>query len=106
MIIQVFWVSSGTHMDENIFKDPEKFDPSRFDSSSKSFPPYTYIAFGAGPRNCPGSEFARVELLLIIHHLITNYGWTEMIPNEPIVRKPMPYPAMGLPIKLYPRKPE
>ncbi|XVE91000.1 hypothetical protein DITRI_Ditri20bG0120800 [Diplodiscus trichospermus] len=100
---QIFWVAPGTHMDSNIFEEPEKFDPSRFESSSKAFPPYTYVPFGAGPRVCAGIEFARVEALLIIHHFVTNYSWTEMIPNEPITREPMPYPAMGLPVKLYPK---
>ncbi|GMJ14324.1 cytochrome P450, family 716, subfamily A, polypeptide 1 [Hibiscus trionum] len=100
---QVFWVAPGTHMDSNIFEDPEKFDPSRFEGSSKAFPPYTYVPFGAGPRICAGIEFARVESLLMIHHLVTKYSWTEMVPDEPIVRAPMPYPAMGLPVKLYPK---
>lgn len=91
-------------MDKDIFPEPEKFDPSRFQASSKSYPPYSYILFGAGPRICPGSEFARIEILLVIHHLVTNYEWSELVPNEPITRDPMPYPAMGLPIKLQPRK--
>ncbi|KAM5556868.1 taxadiene 5-alpha hydroxylase-like [Rosa sericea] len=69
---KVFWVASGTHMDSNIFEDPNKFDPSRFENSTKSFPPYTYIAFGAGQRICPGAEFARIEVLLTIHHLLTS----------------------------------
>ncbi|KAK9283796.1 hypothetical protein L1049_012049 [Liquidambar formosana] len=99
---QVFWVAAGTHMDEKIFEDPNKFEPSRFESPS--LPPYSYIPFGAGPRVCPGIEFARIEVMLVIHHLITNYQWTEMIPNEPITRDPMPYPAKGLPVKLLPRK--
>ncbi|XP_050156323.1 taxadiene 5-alpha hydroxylase-like [Malus sylvestris] len=72
---KVFWVASATHMDDKIFEDPNKFDPSRFESSSKSsYPPYTYIPFGAGPRICPGIEFARIEVLLIIHHLTKNYS--------------------------------
>ncbi|KAK1264844.1 hypothetical protein QJS04_geneDACA017012 [Acorus gramineus] len=101
---QVFWLASATHMDKNIFPDPERFDPTRFEGSSKSFPPFSYIPFGGGPHSCPGNEFARVEVLLIVHHLIVNYQWSEMVPDEPITRDPLPYPAMGLPIKLHPRK--
>lgn len=90
-------------MDSEIFEDAEKFDPSRFDtsSSSRAFPPYTYIPFGAGPRMCPGAEFARIESLLVIHRLITKYEWTQLIPDEPITRDPVPFPAMGLPVKLH-----
>ncbi|OMO63704.1 Cytochrome P450 [Corchorus capsularis] len=100
---QIFWVAPGTHLDSNIFENPGKFDPSRFENSSKAFPPYTYVPFGAGPRICAGIEFARVEALLIIHHFVTKYNWTEMVPDEPITREPMPYPAMGLPVKLFPK---
>ncbi|RVW42369.1 Taxadiene 5-alpha hydroxylase [Vitis vinifera] len=100
---QVFWVAPGTHMDKKVFEEPEKFDPSRFENPSTSVPPYAYLAFGAGPRACPGADFSRVEVLLMIHNLITKYHWAEMIIDEPIVREPMPYPAMGLPVKLYQR---
>ncbi|KAL3535513.1 hypothetical protein ACH5RR_003974 [Cinchona calisaya] len=31
---KVLWSAPGTHMDENIFKDPKKFDPARFENSS------------------------------------------------------------------------
>ncbi|KAL9672318.1 hypothetical protein QQ045_028568 [Rhodiola kirilowii] len=100
---KVLWVASLTHMNNEIFENPEKFDPSRFESGSKAYPPYTYIPFGAGPRICPGAEFARIEMLLLVHHLITKYDWEEADPNEPITREPLPYPALGLPIKLFPR---
>ncbi|KAK1320045.1 hypothetical protein QJS10_CPA03g00938 [Acorus calamus] len=98
---QVFWVATVTHMDKNIFPEPERFDPSRFMGQSKSFPPFSYIPFTAGPHVCPGNEFARIEVLLTLHHMIINYRWSEMIPNEPLTRNPLPYPAKGLPIKLH-----
>ncbi|KAK1283169.1 hypothetical protein QJS10_CPB21g01606 [Acorus calamus] len=98
---QVFWLASVTHTEKNSFPDPERFDPSRFMGPSKSFPPFSYIPFGAGPHVCPGNEFARIEVLLVLHHMILNYRWSEMIPDEPITRDPMPYPAKGLPIKLH-----
>ncbi|PNT10642.1 hypothetical protein POPTR_012G115000v4 [Populus trichocarpa] len=101
---QVFWLATSTHLDNKVFEDPVKFNPSRFDTNSKSsVPPYTYIPFGAGPRVCPGAEFARTEVLLIIHHLITNYKWTAMVEDEIVVRDPMPFPNKGLPVKIYPK---
>ncbi|KAL5974789.1 hypothetical protein ACLOJK_031460 [Asimina triloba] len=72
----VMCTASTTHMDEGIFKDPTKFDPSRFQNPSKPIPPFTYIPFGAGPRVCPGNEFARIETLTIIHHLVMNFEWS------------------------------
>jgi hypothetical protein len=42
-------------------------------------------------------------VLLIIHHLITNYKWTAMVEDEIVVRDPMPFPNKGLPVKIYPK---
>ncbi|KAB5532243.1 hypothetical protein DKX38_018913 [Salix brachista] len=100
---QVFWLATSTHLDSKKFEDPVKFNPSRFDTNPKSSdPPCTYLPFGAGPRVCPGADFARTEVLLIIHHLITNYKWTAMVEDELVVRDPMPFPNKGLPVKIYP----
>lgn len=97
---QVFWEVSGTHMDMDIFEDPEKFDPSRFENPSRPIPPFAYIPFGSGPRMCIGNEFARVEALVVMHNLVTNFEWVQQFPDEKIIRDPFPYPSKGLPIKL------
>jgi cytochrome P450 len=52
--------------------DPDRFDPERFDSEGER-PRLSMCPFGAGPRNCIGEFFARVEmqfhLLLIAREL-------------------------------------
>ena len=51
-----------THMDPGIFPKPAKFDPSRFENqSAAAAPPYSFVAFGGGPRICVGMELARIE---------------------------------------------
>ena len=52
---------------------------------------------------CPGNEFARMVILTIIHHLVTNFSWALEDPNEAIVMDPMALPVKGLPILLEPR---
>ncbi|KAJ6951054.1 hypothetical protein NC651_004650 [Populus alba x Populus x berolinensis] len=64
---QIFWTMNMTHMDDSIFTEPSKFDPTRFDNQA-SIPPYSFIAFGGGPRMCPGYEFAKIEALVTIHY--------------------------------------
>ncbi|KAL8101001.1 hypothetical protein AgCh_033037 [Apium graveolens] len=100
---QIFWATSMTHMDSNIFKEPTKFEPSRFENQA-SVPPYCYIPFGGGARVCPGNEFARIEILVAIHYLVTRYTWELCCSDDSYIRDPMPVPTQGLPVKLIPKK--
>lgn len=90
-------------MNKDIFENPEKFDPSRFENRTKSIPPFSYIPFGAGLHYCIGNEFARVQTLTTIHNFVKTYEWSQMNLEETITRRPMPYPSLGLPIKIKPR---
>ncbi|KAE8125587.1 hypothetical protein FH972_020370 [Carpinus fangiana] len=91
-----------THMDGSIFLEPSKFGLSRFENQT-SIPPYSFVAFGAGPRICPGYEFARIKTLVTIHYLVTQFAW-KLCTDNFFSRDPMPIPTQGLPIKLVPRK--
>ncbi|KAG2682222.1 hypothetical protein I3760_11G182400 [Carya illinoinensis] len=98
---QIFWTTPITHMDSSIFPEPSKFDPSRFENQSVL--PYSFVAFGGGPRICPGYEFARIETLVTIHHLVTQFKWKLRADNS-FCRDPTPVPTQGLPIQLMPKK--
>ncbi|KAJ9153766.1 hypothetical protein P3X46_027174 [Hevea brasiliensis] len=99
---QIFWVTSMTQMDDGIFREPQKFDPARFENPS-SIPPYCYIPFGGGPRICPGSEFAKIETLVTIHYLVTQFTW-KLSSDDCFSRDPMPASTKGLPIQIAPKK--
>ncbi|KAF5288517.1 hypothetical protein FQA39_LY15385 [Lamprigera yunnana] len=58
------------HRDPTNYPNPEKFDPERFNDQQK-IKPYTYLPFGAGPRNCIASRMALLEGKLIIAEIIS-----------------------------------
>ncbi|KAI4306083.1 hypothetical protein L6164_029392 [Bauhinia variegata] len=99
---QIFWTTPMTHMDNNLFPDPSKFDPSRFENQA-SIPPYSFIPFGGGSRICPGTEFARIETLVAIHYLVTRFTW-KLCADNGFSRDLMPVPSQGLPLQIWPRK--
>ncbi|XP_059318416.1 LOW QUALITY PROTEIN: beta-amyrin 28-monooxygenase-like [Lycium ferocissimum] len=96
---KIYWSANSTHKSPDFFPEPEKFDPSRFEGSGPA--PYTFVPFGGGPRMCPGKEYARLEILVFMHHLVKRFKWEKIIPDEKIVVNPMPIPAKGLPVRLY-----
>lgn len=89
-------------MNPNYFPEPEKFDPSRFAGSGP--PPYTFVPFGGGPRMCTGKEYARFELLVFMHNVVTRFKLEKTIPNEKIILLASPVPVYGLPVYLHPRQ--
>ncbi|KAL6549770.1 hypothetical protein OROMI_020258 [Orobanche minor] len=84
------------HNPEN-FPEPEKFDPSRFEVGLK---PNTFMPFGSGTHACPGNELAKMEMLVLLHHLTTKYRWSMISQQNGIEYGPFPLPLNGLPIKL------
>nr|AZS32332.1 CYP716 family cytochrome P450 monooxygenase [Lagerstroemia speciosa] len=99
---KLYWSAHSTHRSPDYFPDPEKFDPSRFDGKGPA--PYTFVPFGGGPRMCPGKEYARLEILVFMYNLVKRFRWEKVLPDEKIIVNPMPMPAKGLPVRLYPHK--
>ncbi|XP_024028093.1 abscisic acid 8'-hydroxylase 2 isoform X2 [Morus notabilis] len=58
------------HHSADFFPQPDKFDPSRFEVPPR---PNTYMPFGNGVHSCPGSELAKLEMLILLHHLTTTH---------------------------------
>ncbi|KAK7078950.1 heme binding [Halocaridina rubra] len=56
MVIEVpVW---SLHRDPEYWENPSEFRPGRFLEDKHNIRPYTYLPFGAGPRNCIGRRFA------------------------------------------------
>lgn len=62
------------HHDERYYENPFKFDPERFMPHNRhKLVPYTYLPFGAGPRNCIGMRFSLLETKLTLAQLVRRY---------------------------------
>ncbi|CAD6190161.1 unnamed protein product [Caenorhabditis auriculariae] len=71
--------------DENNFKEPEKFNPSRYlknEASDKHVVP-----FGLGKRACLGEAMARAELYLILGNMLLRYRLRTEGTPPPVVSK-------------------
>ncbi|TXG69520.1 hypothetical protein EZV62_004455 [Acer yangbiense] len=97
---KIFWNAHTTHKNPKYFPDPEKFDPSRFEGSGP--PPYTFVPFGGGPYMCPGKEYARLQILVFMHNIVTKFKWEKLIPNEKYEYIAAPFPVHDLPVSLEP----
>ncbi|XP_078148406.1 abscisic acid 8'-hydroxylase CYP707A2-like [Carex rostrata] len=91
------------HHSPDLFHDPENFDPSRFEVAPKS---NTFLAFGNGIHSCPGNELAKLEIRIMLHHLITKYSWSmpeaEAEAEAGIEFGPFAVPLNGLPMTFSP----
>uniref|UniRef100_A0A4D5RMP3 Putative cytochrome n=1 Tax=Ixodes scapularis TaxID=6945 RepID=A0A4D5RMP3_IXOSC len=63
----------GMHHDPEFFPEPECFKPERFLPENKeALVPYTYQAFGAGPRNCVAQRMGIIQTKATLACLLRN----------------------------------
>ena len=60
-----------THRLPELYPDPLKFRPARWERIDPSV--YEYMPFGAGPRMCIGASFAMMEIKLVLAMLLQRY---------------------------------
>ena len=74
------------HRHPNFWKNPEDFNPERFQDENIKFSK-NYYPFGAGPRMCIGNNFAMYEMILAIIALVEQFEIVEK--KDPIQIKPL-----------------
>lgn len=64
------------HRDPEYWPEPEIFNPERFNKENKETQePYTFLPFGAGPRNCIGMRFALLIMKVAVTVLLQTFSF-------------------------------
>ena len=79
----LIYSSHVTHRMPEIYENPYKFNPYRWEKIKPS--PYEYFPFNAGPRRCLGAEFAVMEMKITLAILLQRFRFT-LVPNQRIDR--------------------
>jgi cytochrome P450 len=78
----------GMHRRDDLFPEPERFDPDRFaPEREQALPRGAYLPFADGPRVCIGNHFALMEGQLVLAHLAQHVRFER--PTSPPV-SPLP----------------
>ncbi|XP_076953242.1 cytochrome P450 87A3-like [Bidens hawaiensis] len=77
----------AVHLDPVNYKDPLNFNPWRWEAKDLKSASTTFMAFGGGQRFCVGADFAKLQMAVFLHCLVTKYRW-QAIKGGDIVRTP------------------
>ncbi|XP_059643311.1 cholesterol 22-monohydroxylase CYP90B51-like [Cornus florida] len=103
---KVLPVIAAVHLDSSLFDQPQHFNPWRWQinhgstsTRSNMTASTSFMPFGGGPRLCAGSELAKLEMAVFIHHLVLNYHWELAVADQAFAFPFVDFPK-GLPIRV------
>nr|A0A517FNB9.1 RecName: Full=Cholesterol 22-monohydroxylase CYP90B52; AltName: Full=Cytochrome P450 CYP90B52; Short=PpCYP90B52 [Paris polyphylla]QDS03627.1 cytochrome P450 CYP90B52 [Paris polyphylla] len=96
---KVLPVFAAVHLDSTLYSDPHRFNPWRWQSSSSKTTAANFMPYGGGLRLCTGSELAKLEMAVFLHHLVLNYQWKLAEPEQAFAYPFLDFPK-GLQIKV------
>lgn len=103
---KVLPVIAAVHLDPLLFDQPSDFNPWRWQSDAKGGSSnssttnnLSFMPFGGGPRLCAGSELAKLQMALFIHHLVLRFRWILAEPDHAVAFPFVDFPG-GLPIRV------
>ncbi|WP_207955942.1 cytochrome P450 [Rubrobacter marinus] len=84
----VFLSPYVTHRREDLWPNPEGFDPNRFaPANGEGRPRFAYFPFGGGPRVCIGNNFALMEATLVLA-MVTQRFRLDLVPGRTVEPTP------------------
>ncbi len=89
------------HRHKKLWREPERFDPTRFLPGAAPPDRYAYLPFGTGPRVCIGAQFALSEATLVLAKLVRRFR-IEIVGNRTVmpVGVVTTYPERSPPFRL------
>ncbi len=89
------------HRHRRLWREPDRFDPSRFLADAPQPPRFAHMPFGAGPRVCVGAQFALTEATLVLAALLQAFEVTldepgPVLPVAIVTTQPDHHPAFRL----------
>ena len=96
----------GLHRSKKYWDAPDSFEPDRFSDENKAkIKSHTFIPFGKGPRLCIGSQFAQMEMNLVLYHFIKRFDFQLVEPYTlELETKITIRPKHGMPMTLSMRR--
>lgn len=97
---EVFVSIYETHHQSDLYPDPERFSPQRWERINPS--PYEYNPFSAGSRICIGAAFAMMEIKIVLAMLLQR-DRLEFCPQHRLDRKGLivMVPRRGMPMRVH-----
>uniref|UniRef100_A0A453IKZ7 Cytochrome P450 90B1 n=1 Tax=Aegilops tauschii subsp. strangulata TaxID=200361 RepID=A0A453IKZ7_AEGTS len=86
-------VLAAVHLDSSLYEDPSSFNPWRWKGNASGVAQNSnFMPYGGGTRLCAGSELAKLEMAIFLHHLVLNFRWELAEPDQAFV-----YPFVDFP---------
>lgn len=82
---QVMTSSYSSHHAQEVFTNPEQFDPLRYSPEHREGSAYDIIGFGGGRHKCTGMNFARNEMAVIVTRLFQQFDLQLLTSNPEVI---------------------
>lgn len=70
------------HRDPNIWEEPDKFNPRRFQAMEMEREAWKFVPFGMGRRACPGAAMGLRTISLALGAFVQCFEWEKLLEHE------------------------